>query len=130
MKTIFRYLAIAITGISAVTTVQSFGAENKTSVANTSEFSEVVVLSPKEIKTIDKIRPVQEEYIRKHYEGYQIIFNMYTKDSKGCPIEIFALENDENKAAYVTFDMSQVYKKLKVKNKETREKVELLEKKH
>lgn len=130
MKTIFRYLAIAITGISSVTTIQSFGAENKASAANISEFSEVVVLSPKEIKTIDKIRPVQEEYIRKHYEGYQIIFNMYTKDSKGCPIEIFALENDENKAAYVTFDMSQVYKKLKVKNKETREKVELLEKKH
>lgn len=55
---------------------------------------------------------------------------MYTKDSKDCPIEVFALENDENKTAYVTFDMSQVYKKFKVKNKETREKIELLEKKH
>lgn len=130
MKIIFKYITIALITTFSAITVQSFGAENENSVASASEFSKVIVLSPKEIKTVDRIRPVQEDYIRKHYEGYRIIFNMYTKDSKDCPIEVFALENDENKTAYVTFDMSQVYKKLKVKNKETREKIELLEKKH
>lgn len=50
------------------------------------------------------------------------------KDKKNRYIEIVSCMNNENETIRIYFDMSEVYEKLKTKDKETKEKIEELEK--
>lgn len=74
------------------------------------------------------IEKMQQKYISKLYPDYRAIFSMYVKDKKNRYIEIISCINYENEMIQVYFDMGEVYNKLKTKDKETKEKIENLEK--
>lgn len=74
------------------------------------------------------IEKLQQKHISKLHPDYRAILSMYVKDKKNRYIEIISCINYENKMVQVYFDMGEVYKKLKTKDKETKEKIEELEK--
>lgn len=79
--------------------------------------------SPQEIKTLEMIQGVQQDYISQQYKDYQTEMIMYIKDGDGRFIQMYSLKNEEGKKALIYFDMSDVYQRLKA----TRGKVKELE---
>ena len=74
------------------------------------------------------IEKTQQKYISKLHPDYRAVLSMYVKDKKNRYIEIISCVNYENETVQVYFDMGEVYKKLKTKDKETKKKIEELEK--
>lgn len=91
-------------------------------------FTDVIVLPSREIKNFDMIEKTQQKYISKLHPDYRAVLSMYVKDKKNRYIEIISCVNYENETVQVYFDMGEVYKKLKTKDKETKKKIEELEK--
>lgn len=91
-------------------------------------FTDVIVLQSRGIKNFDMIEKMQQKHISKLHPEYRAILSMYVKDKKNRYIEIISCVNHENEMGQVYFDMGEVYKKLKTKDKETKEKIEQLEK--
>lgn len=73
------------------------------------------------------IQGVQQDYISQQYKDYQTEMIMYIKDGDGRFIQMYSLKNEEGKKALIYFDMSEVYQRLKAKDKATRGKVKELE---
>lgn len=46
------------------------------------EFPNAIILNPKEIKSFDMIKTIQQEYIRERYKDYTIVFNAHMRDSE------------------------------------------------
>lgn len=91
-------------------------------------FTDVIVLQPRGIKNVDMIEKAQQKIIDKSYPNYRAVLSIYMKDKKNRYIEIVSCMNNENETIRIYFDMSEVYEKLKTKDKETKEKIEELEK--
>lgn len=81
------------------------------------------------IKQLDDIKWIQKEYVEKHYEGYHIMGNMYTIEN-GRFIQIACIENHDNQGKLIHFDMTDVYRKLRMKDKKNRQKIKALEDMH
>lgn len=132
-------MIIVILGIGFMPlTHQVFGEENvpkQILPANGSElgnWNTPIVLNSKEVKKYSQLEYQLQEYIREHYEGYEILGRTFTlDDDSGHFILILSLKNEEGKKKRVHFDMTDLYKKLSAsKDKETRKKIKELENKH
>lgn len=81
------------------------------------------------ISRIDDIKQKQREYIKTHYEDYNIAGNMYTMVDDRF-IQITAIENSQYQGKLILFDMTGIYKKLALENKNTEQEVKELVNKH
>lgn len=136
MKTLFKVIVLTIGYTSTAMIHQSLGAEERSKeIISSDEKTDVgssaenpVVL--RGIKKIDQIKNQQQEYIRKHYEGYHFLGDMLTMN-KGRFIQILTLRNDEGQIKLLFFDMSDAYKRLeKSSDKKTRLRVKEIEDLH
>lgn len=91
------------------------------------QFTDIIVLKSHEVSKLDAMERVQRKYIDKKYPNYHVVLSLFFKDGNKRFIEIVSLVNDEGEKARVRFDMTEVYKNLKTKNKDSREKIEELE---
>lgn len=82
----------------------------------------------KGVKSYDKLKQKQQEYIDKRYGNYYITGNTFTMDDKDHVIHYFLLENSEGEKAIIFFDVSDICKvSRKSKNKELAEIIKVLE---
>lgn len=80
-------------------------------------------------KTYDKVKELQQEYIRKQYEGYSILADIFTMDDNNQKfIQYFILKNEDGKFAPIYFDITDICKaSRKSKDKELMERIKILE---
>lgn len=82
----------------------------------------------KKARNYHAVKEMQENYIRKQYENYQIVGNNLTINSSGHFVQGYMLKNnDDGKIIHVYFDVNDVcrkYKKLDDKN--LKERIEYL----
>lgn len=84
----------------------------------------------KGIKDIVSIEYRQEDYIKEHYEGYDIKVVSYSMHANRF-IQSILIENEKKDKKCIYFDMTDIYKKLSTsKDKKTREKVAKMKKWH
>lgn len=135
MKTVLKYFALSATccsmllsiGNSQEKPVRALGNKSFPSAHFKSEWKGIIFLKPEKVRKIDMIEKVQEKYIKKLYPDYRIILRIPIKDDKNRFVETLSLVNPEGNKALVHFDMTEVYKSLKSKDKETKIKIEELE---
>lgn len=87
----------------------------------------VIIIKPENIRKIDMIEKFQEEYVKKLYPDYRIILRIPIKDDQNRFIDTLSLVNIEGEKILVSFEVTEVYKSLKSKDKETKLKIEELE---
>ena len=135
MKTVLKYFTLSVTcslmlltvGISQEKPIPPLENKSFPSANFKSEWDGIIILNPESVRKIDMIEKVQEEYVKKLYPGYHIILRIPIKDDKNLFVETLSLVNLEGKKALLHFDMTEVYKSLKSKDKETKLKIEELE---
>lgn len=102
----------------------------KDSGLNLGNWEHPIQLNPKEIKNYHQMEIEQQDYLRKHYDGYNISGRLFTMENDRF-ILIYILRNDEKKNDMAYFDMTDIYEKLsKSGDKETRKKIKELRSKH
>lgn len=135
MKTVLKYFILSVTcsltlpnvGLSQEKPVRPFESKSFPSAHFKSEWKGIIILKPEKVRKIDMIEKVQEKYVQKLYPDYRIILRIPIKDDKNRFVETLSLATPEGKKALVHFDMTEVYKSLKSKDKETKIKIEELE---
>lgn len=140
MKTLLKVSVLTIGCCSILTFSPSFGSgkiQEQTVVPESysvGSYENPVVLDLRKIKNSDMLELAQKEYIRKHYEGYQIIGKMFTMHGERFIQSISLIKDDEtidpDDIKLVYFDMTEAYKKLKISHKASRGIVKQLEDKH
>lgn len=88
-----------------------------------------IILDSKGIKNLNMLKYEQDEYIRKNYEDYRSIGEMFTMHGDRF-IQIISLTNDEGEVKMVYFDMTEAYQKLSSKNSKSRKEIEELKNSH
>lgn len=93
------------------------------------------VLDLKGIKNYSMLKLARDEYLRKHYDGYQVLGEGFMMIGDRYILTVsLTKDEDENKVnnlKLVYFDMTDAYKKLsKSKDKQTREKIKELKNDH
>lgn len=141
MKTLLKITMLAIGCTTMLAINASFGADKvqEQSVDSTQfpvgSYKNPAVLDLKGVKTYSMLESAQEEYIRKHYDGYHVLGKGFTMNGDRYILTI-SLTNDEDEnniknLKLVYFDMTDAYKKLsKSKDKQTREKIKELKNDH
>lgn len=116
---------------------QSLGTENTQPSLPLSEEQPVIGSSSRNpillrgVKTMDQIKDIQGEYIRKHYKGYHIVGDIFTTIEGNQFIQILVIKNEDKAEKFIYFDMTDVYKKIKRSaDKKTRETIKELEALH
>lgn len=63
------------------------------------------------IKNVHELKLKQENYIRKHYEGYRVNGDSLTVNKKGRIIQGFMLKNDDGVYKHIYFDADDALRK-------------------
>lgn len=141
MKTLLKISILIIGGTIILAVHPSFASDEakKQATASTQypagSYSNPVVLDLKGIKNYDMLELARNEYIRKHYDGYQVQGEGFTMIGDRYILTVSLTnhedENNINNLKLIYFDMTDAYKKLsKSKDKKTREKIKELENDH
>ena len=137
MKKSSHYIVLGSMFCSLLIVCQSFGNESETHekapqivsskeklIPGSSIENPIVVTG---VKKYSQIRDKQDDYIRKHYEDYNVVYEAYTMNSDGHFIQFFSLKNGEGERIRVCFDMTDTYKTLAhSRDKQTKEKIKQL----
>lgn len=79
----------------------------------------------KGIKTYDKVKEKQQDYIRKQYEDYKLVIDQFSLEDNERFIQCFVLKNDEGKYAEIYFDITDICKvSRKSKDKELEKRIQ------
>lgn len=139
MKTLSKKIISATVYVLNLMVFQSFGNQppeqiskleititpNEQSTAEASMHNPIIL---KKARTYHAVKEMQDSYIGKHYENYQIVGNGLTINNLGHFVQSYMLKNNEDgKIVHIYFDVNDIcrkYKKLDDKN--LRERVEYL----
>ena len=136
MKKISKFIILVATSSSILLTAQQSLSEEITEMGSSKKIIKIeekirpgvslehpIIL--KGAKNYAEIKSLQREYIRKNYEGYNILAEFFMKDKNEHFIQHFLIHDDDGNAAHIFFDISDVCKKAsKQKKKENKELIE------
>lgn len=108
MKTILPYIVSISISCLLLITNSSSGSERE-NVETNQNIDQPIVLQG--IVDYDKAKNKQQDYIREHYEEYEVygFSNVLPKDKKGRFIQIFYLTNDKGEDVTISFDLTDAY---------------------
>lgn len=79
----------------------------------------------KNVKTYDKVKEKQQDYIRKQYEDYKLLIDQFSFEDNQRFIQCFVLKNDKGEYAEIYFDITDICKApCKSKDKELEKRIQ------
>lgn len=112
MKNTIRYITSISISCLLLIAHESLGIEqkndNKSDIANPAIDQPIALQGTVEY---DQVKNQQQDYIRKHYEDYEVygFSNTLPKDKNGRFIQTFYLANDQGEEVKISFDATDAY---------------------